>query len=323
MIISDLCVGSNGSDIKKAKPRKGKTRTNQAETTRAQVTHGKYAMSYLLGGLEDVPILGLALERHTKLQKLDVNVSELLEESIVVLSITLNVLLEGLVVDQSHVGGQHHEGGGALVGELSRATPLALVPLLLDQQTEELVAEDSRAEVPRTIETRAVGVGATQSVGTDQGNHLTIIESHAGEDITNVTVILGRIGQTTIGGAGNHLLVLTTGSPGDLGATQLLDGRRSSQSPEVRVSDPRELGLDGLQEVACVLETGIGAVARLGSESHCGTVATTSVGLLVVGTTSVPGETDENLRITKCTLSATPVQNDRSLRETDRKLTGP
>ena len=53
--------------------------------------------------------------------------------------------------------------------------------------------------------------------------------------------------------------------------------------------------LDRLQEVSGVLETSVGAVIRLGGESHGSTIAATGASLLVIGTTGVPGETDENL----------------------------
>lgn len=249
----------------------------------------------LLGGLEDETVLGLDLERNTVLKKLDIDVRELLEEDIGILGIALDVRLEALVLDQGNITGQHHQGTSSLVGVLDRAVPLALVPLLLNEQTEELVAEDGRAEIPRSFETGAVGVGTAQSVSSDQSDHLAVIEAHAAEDITDVTVALGGVGKTAIGGTGGNVPVLTAGAPGDDGATELLNGGGTGQSPQVGVGDPGELGLDGLEEVTGVLQTGVGAVVRLRSETHGSTVATTSAGLLVIGTTGVPGETNEDL----------------------------
>ena len=56
-----------------------------------------------------------------------------------------------------------------------------------------------------------------------------------------------------------------------------------------------QLTLDGLEEVTGVLQTGVGTVISLRRETHGSTIAATSLGLLVVGARSVPGETDEDL----------------------------
>jgi hypothetical protein len=53
--------------------------------------------------------------------------------------------------------------------------------------------------------------------------------------------------------------------------------------------------VDGLEEVTSKLQTSIGAVVRLGSESHGSSVATTSASLLVVGTASVPCQSNKDL----------------------------
>lgn len=55
--------------------------------------------------------------------------------------------------------------------------------------------------------------------------------------------------------------------------------------------------LDRLKEVPSHLETSVGAVLRLGSESHGGTVAASSASLLVVCTTSVPCQPNKNLKL--------------------------
>lgn len=256
-----------------------------------------FSQALLLRGLEDKALLGL--EGNAELQKLDVDIGELLEEGILVLGVTVNVLAEDLVLDESNIGGQHHQGGGGLVGELSRAIPLALTPLLVDEQLEIIVGEDRGAEVPRSLVARSVGVRTAQGVSTGQGHHLTVIKAHAAEDGADVVLVLGGIRQTPIGGAGRDVLVLTAGSPRDDGATKLLDGGGTGQSPQIRVGDPGELSLDGLQEVTGVLQTGVGTVVRLRSEAHGSTVATTSAGHLIVGTAGVPGETDEDLELVK------------------------
>ena len=55
-------------------------------------------------GLEADPVLGLRLKWHTQLEKLDNDIGELLEENLTVLCVSLNVLLELLVLDQCHIG---------------------------------------------------------------------------------------------------------------------------------------------------------------------------------------------------------------------------
>ena len=214
----------------------------------------------LLRGLEDETVLRLDLEGDTQLKELDKDIRELLEEDITVLGIALDMGLEALVLDQSHISGQHHQSGSGLVSELSWAIPLLVAPLLLNKEAEELVAEDSRAEVPGAIEAGTVSVAAAEGVSTAKCNHLTVVEAHATKDVADVTRALGGIRQTAVGGACGNLLVLTTGSPGDGGTAELLDGASATQSPQIRVGDPRELGLDGLEEVAGSLQTGVGTV---------------------------------------------------------------
>lgn len=54
--------------------------------------------------------------------------------------------------------------------------------------------------------------------------------------------------------------------------------------------------MDGLEEVTSKLQTSIRAMVRLGSESHGSAVAATSASLLVVGTASVPCQSNEDLK---------------------------
>lgn len=145
-------------------------------------------------------------------------------------------------------------------------------------------------------------MGATKGVSSNQSNDLLVVESHAVEDVTDVRLLLGGVGKTSVRGASSNVLVLAARSPRDGRATKLLDGAGTSQGPQVGVGDPGELGLDGLQEVSGVLETSVGAVVGLGGKSHGGTVASTSASLLVVGTACVPCQTDKNLSNNKCQL---------------------
>lgn len=52
--------------------------------------------------------------------------------------------------------------------------------------------------------------------------------------------------------------------------------------------------LDGLQEVSGRLQTSVGAVASLRCESHGSTIGSTSTSLLVIGTTCVPGQSEQD-----------------------------
>lgn len=137
-------------DIKTKKKKKRKNNTLQI--------HQKSTRMYLLRGLKNKAVLRLTGERNPELDQLDESIRKVLEEGIVVLGVPLDVLLELLVLDQRHVGGKHHQGLGGLVRELLGTVPLLLIPVLLDQQTVELVGEDCRAEVPRAVKARPVRV---------------------------------------------------------------------------------------------------------------------------------------------------------------------
>jgi hypothetical protein len=75
-----------------------------------------------MGSLENV--LLLLLERHAQLEKLRNDFAEFLEEYIVVLGVSHDVLLELLVFNQSHIGGQHHQRLCGLVFVLLGSIPL-------------------------------------------------------------------------------------------------------------------------------------------------------------------------------------------------------
>lgn len=82
---------------------------------------------------------------------------------------------------------------------------------------------------------------ATQGVRAAQGDHLTIIEAHPAEDVTNVLLVLGSVRKAAVGSAARDITVLATWSPRDGGSLHLLDSAGASKSPEVGVGDPWEL----------------------------------------------------------------------------------
>lgn len=66
-------------------------------------------------GLEDHPVLLGLGEGNTELEELKQDGGEVLEPGLLILGVSLNMRLEGLVGDESHVGGKHHERFGGLV----------------------------------------------------------------------------------------------------------------------------------------------------------------------------------------------------------------
>lgn len=69
-----------------------------------------YSPSIARRRLQAHSVFGLALEGDTELEELDDDVSELVEENLIVLGVTFDVSLEFFVFDQGHVCGEHHEG---------------------------------------------------------------------------------------------------------------------------------------------------------------------------------------------------------------------
>ncbi|KAI7968196.1 hypothetical protein EIK77_010366 [Talaromyces pinophilus] len=273
----------------------------------------------LLASLEDIAVLGF--EGNTELQKLDKGIGELFEEDLAVLGVAVNVLLEFLVLDKGQIAGQHHQGLGLAVSVLGGTVPLPPSPLLVNQEAEELVGENGRAEVPRTVVAGAIGVGTAQRVSAAKSDHFAVIEAHAAEDGADVVLALGSIGETSVGSAGGNVTVLATGSPGNGRSLHFLDGADTGKGPEIAVADPgeflyitsamiqimpptstRKLTVDGFEEVTGKLQPSIGAVVRLGSESHGSSVAATGAGLLVVGAASVPCQSNEDLNESQQTL---------------------
>lgn len=75
-----------------------------------------------MAGLEGPSgVLGSRGEGDAELEQAEDHGGEVLEEGVVVLGVLLNPRLELLVLNKSHVSGQHHQGLGALVLVLLKA----------------------------------------------------------------------------------------------------------------------------------------------------------------------------------------------------------
>ena len=84
-------------------------------------------------------------------------------------------------------------------------------------------------------------MAAAEGVGAGQSDNLLVIEAHAVEDVAEVVVGLGGVGEAAVGGAAGDVLVLATRAVGDRGTEHLLDGADATEDPEIRESDPGEL----------------------------------------------------------------------------------
>ena len=102
--------------------------------------------SPLVGPLEDESGVLTGSERHTKLEQLDEDLGEVVKEFLLALRVLLNDRLEALVLDEGHVGRQHHQALGADILELLRALPLPPAPLLLEEELVVVVGEGGRRE---------------------------------------------------------------------------------------------------------------------------------------------------------------------------------
>ena len=254
------------------------------------------------------------LKRNPKLQQLHNDIAELLKEDLTIPRISLNMLLEALVPDERHIRRQHHQRL-SLVLILLRPIPILPPPLLVHQQPEILVRDRRRAKAPRTLEAAAVLVAAADGVCAAQSHDLAVVEAHAVEDGAQVILLLGAVGEASVGGAEGDVAVLSAGAPGDGRALHLLDGADAGEGPEVGVGDPGELfwkgtsfvswrvkGWDGLtlhwlEEVSGVLQTSIGTVITFWSKPHSRTVAATGSCSCIVGTAAVPRESDQDWTI--------------------------
>lgn len=232
--------------------------------------------------LEDPSLVFGLLEGHSKLKQGGDCLGKVLEESIAVLGIQLGVLLEALVLNKLHVSGQHHEALGLDILKLLGTIPLLVRPLLLEEQLEVVVGQGSGREGPGAVKAGAVGVAAAEGVGAREGDHGTVIESHAAKDGADVAAILGGIGQTAIRSAEGDITIGTASTVRNLRTLHLLDGANTTENPQVRVADPRESLLDGLEEVASSLETSIGTVVSFGGKAHGCAVGATSSRQLVI-----------------------------------------
>lgn len=96
-------------------------------------------------------------------------------------------------------------------------------PLLLNEEPEELVGHGSRAEIPGSIVTGAVGVSTSKRVSTAESNHFAVVKAHASKDGTDVLLILGSIRKASIGCASGNIPISTAWSPWDIRALHLLD----------------------------------------------------------------------------------------------------
>lgn len=162
------------------------------------------------------------------------------------------MLLEARVLDERHVGRQHHERLAPRILVLLRSVPLLPRPLLPQQQPEIVVRDDGRGEGPGAVEAGAVGVAAAEGVGAGQGDDFAVVESHAVEDGAEVGLLFGAVGEPAVGRAHGYVPVGAAGAPGDGGALHLLDGADAGEGPEVRVGYPGvfcwEGGLEGCRE---------------------------------------------------------------------------
>ena len=182
------------------------------------------------------------MKGHPELKQLDDDVAELLEEDPVVLGVPLHMLLEARVLDERHVGRQHHERLAPRVLVLLRSVPLLPAPLLRQQKAVVIVRHHRRGEGPGPVETGAVRVAAAEGVRTGQGDNFPVVEPHAVEDGAQVGLLLGAVREAAVGRAHGYVAVGAAGPPGDDGALHFLDGADAGEGPEVGVGYPREFG---------------------------------------------------------------------------------
>ena len=148
------------------------------------------------------------------------------------------MLLERRVLDERHIGRQHHQRLAPRILILPRPVPLPPPPVLGQEQPEVIVRDDGGGEAPGPVEARAVRVAAAEGVGAGQGDDLAVVETHAVEDGAQVRLLLGTVGEAAVGRAHGDVAVGAAGAPGDGGALHLLDGADAGEGPEVRVGYP-------------------------------------------------------------------------------------
>ena len=202
------------------------------------------------------------------------------------------MLLERRVLDERHVGRQHHERLAPRVLVLPRPVPLAPAPPLRQQEAEVIVRHDGGGEGPGPVEAGAVRVAAAQGVGAGQGDNLPVVEAHAVEDGAQVGLLLGAVREAPVGRAHGDVAVGAAGPPGDGGALHFLDGADAGEGPEVGVGYPGvfcykgeslewmlfvggERGLGTFywfEEVSGCFQAGVGSVVTFGGEAHGGAI---------------------------------------------------
>lgn len=110
-------------------------------------------------------------------------------------------------------------------------TYLAEAPFLVHQQFIVIIRDDSRAECPRPFEPTSIGVASTHGMGAAEGDNLTVVETHAAEDGTQMRLFFGAVGQTSVWGAHGYISVGSAGAPGYHGSLHLLDRTDACKCP--------------------------------------------------------------------------------------------
>lgn len=170
----------------------------------------------------------VALVWNTQFQKLVEYLGEVLKELLLTVSISVDVFAELLVVLHGNFSGKHHNLGVLLVNELRGTASLdsLLDPLAVTKSLVVLVGEQSGGFLPGTLKTRAIRVATAERVSTSKGDNLLVVEAHAVEDVTNVTLTLSGIGKTTVRGTTLTVRsILATRSPWDSGTTLIMNER--------------------------------------------------------------------------------------------------
>lgn len=221
-------------------------------------------------------------KRHAELKEPHDDVGEIPEEGIVILRVLLHHGAELLVLDEGHVGRQHHQGFGLGILELLGTVPFLPAPLLLEQQLVVVVGQRRGAEGPGPVEAGSIGVASAQGVRAREGDNLLVVETHAVEDVAQMAVLLAGIRQPAVARHEGSVAVGAARSPCDGGTLHLLDGGDAGEGPEVRVGDPGELLLDGFEEVSGGLETCVGAMVAFWCEAHGGTIGAACARFFVV-----------------------------------------
>ena len=179
-----------------------------------------------------------ALKGHPELKQLDNHIAEFLEEGPVVLCVPLHVLLEYRVLDERHIGWQHHQRLALRVLILPRAIPLPPPPILGQEQPEVIVGDDGGGEAPGPFEAGAVRVAAAEGVGAGQGDDLAVVEPHAVENGAQVRLFFRAVREAAVGRAHGDVAVGAAGAPWDGGTLHFLDGADAGKGPEVGVGYP-------------------------------------------------------------------------------------